>query len=125
MKNLVLLSSLILMFVLVSGFSNIESYKKHKKLIGTWNYEALDAPYQYQKGEIVFANEDKKLVGYIMINDYKIDLEDIVAIKKNVTFKVNVEGEMVTFNINYKKKTMAGTATYSGGSIDITGTKVF
>ncbi len=124
MKKLVLLSSLVLTFVLVSAFSNIESSKKHRKLIGTWSYEALDAPYQYQKGEIVFVNKDNKLSGYMMVNEYKIDVEEIVVIKKNVTFKVNVEGEMVTFNMNYKRKIMAGTATYSGGSIDITGTKI-
>ena len=123
MKNLILLSSLIFTFVLASSFSNIDSSKKYKKLIGTWNYEVLDAPYQYQKGEFIFANEDGKLIGYIMNNEYKIDLEDIIVIKKNVTFKVNVEGEMVTFNMDYKKKTMQGTATYSGGSLDVTGTK--
>ncbi|MEN8124943.1 MAG: hypothetical protein ABFR32_07395 [Bacteroidota bacterium] len=124
MKNLVLLSTLILTFVLLSGFNSIDSSKKYKKLIGTWNYEALDAPYQYQKGKFVFTNEDNKLVGYVMINEYKTELEDIVVIKKNVTFKVNVEGEMVTFNMNYKKKSMEGTATYSGGSLGITGIKI-
>ena len=124
MKKLVLLSSLMLTFVLVSAFSNIESSKKHRKLVGTWSYEALDAPYQYQKGEIVFVNKDGELSGYMKVNEYKIDIEEIVAIKKNVTFKVNVEGEVVTFNLNYKKKTMEGTATYSSGSHDITGKKV-
>ncbi len=114
-----------LTFVLVSAFSNIESSKKHRKLVGTWSYEALDAPYQYQKGEIVFVNKDGELSGYMKVNEYKIDIEEIVAIKKNVTFKVNVEGEVVTFNLNYKKKTMEGTATYSSGSLDITGKKVF
>ncbi len=123
MKNLIVLSTLVLTFVLMSGFSGIESTKKNKKLIGTWDYEALDAPYQYQKGKIIFTEENDRLIGYVMINDYKIDLEDILVVKKNVTFKIDVEGETVTFNLNYKKKAMEGTATYSGGSLEITGTK--
>ncbi len=124
MKNLLVLSTLVLTIVLMSGFNSVEGAIKNKKLIGTWNYEAIDAPYQYQKGKIIFVEKNDTLVGYFMIGDYKIDIENIVVAKKNVTFTLELEGETVTFNMNYKKTTMEGTASYYGGSNEIKATKV-
>ena len=88
MKNLAVLSTLVLTFVLMSGFNSVEDAIKNKKLIGTWNYEAIDAPPQYQKGKIIFTEENDTLMGYFMIGDYKIDIKNIVVFKKNVTFAI-------------------------------------
>lgn len=121
MKNLVLKASLVLTFLVMMSFTGIDSIVSEKVFIGTWEYEAPDAPYEYQEGEIVFAKKDGKLVGYVSIDGYKIDLEDVVVKGDKLTCEAYIEGESIVFEMVFKKKTFEGTASYSEGSLPITG----
>ncbi|RLD76490.1 MAG: hypothetical protein DRJ07_16280, partial [Bacteroidetes bacterium] len=60
MKNLILKGSLVLTFLVMMSFTGIDSTVSEKIFIGTWEYEAPDAPYEYQEGEIVFAKKEGK-----------------------------------------------------------------
>ena len=123
MKNLVLKASLVLTFLVMVSFTGIDSTVGEKIFIGTWEYEAPDAPYEYQEGEIVFAKKDGKLVGYASIDGYKIDLEDVSTKGDKLTCEAYIEGESIVFEMEFKKKSFEGTASYSEGSLPITGIK--
>ncbi len=123
MKNLIFKSSIILSLVLLTSFSVKESTFGIKKIIGVWEYSVPDAPYQYQQGVITFSKNKKEISGFLTIQGTKLNLENIVSKKNNITCDVYLEGETITFNLIFKKKLFSGKVHYSQGSLDITGTK--
>jgi len=121
MKNLILKGSLVLTFLVMVSFTGIDNSVNMKNFIGTWEYEAPDAPYEYQEGELIFAKKEGKLIGHASIDGYKIDLEDVIAKGDKLTCEAYIEGESVVFEMVFKKKTFSGTATYSEGSLPFSG----
>ncbi len=121
MKNLFLKGSLVMILFVTASFSTINKDISDLKMIGSWEYSAPDAPYEYQEGEMHFLMQDDKLVGFVSIDGYKIELENIVVKGDKVTCEVYVEGESVTLELTFKKKTFTGTASYSEGTLDFSG----
>lgn len=122
MKKSILTASMIMLVVLLSSFTT-EMAISDKQLVGTWGYETPDAPYEYQKGDLIFEMKDGKLIGFVSIDGYKIEMEDIKNGKDKFTCDIYVEGEVVTLDLKFTKKAFSGTATYSEGSLDISGSK--
>ncbi len=124
MKNFILKGTMILSFILMTSFTVTESVSVADNLLGTWTYEAPDAPYEYSEGELVFSKKDGKMVGDVVIDGYKIEMENLVTKKDKVTFEVYVEGETVTIDLLVKKKSFTGTASYSEGDLEFNGKKI-
>jgi len=123
MRNLILRSSLILSLLLMTSFTVTDSLVGTKKFVGEWEYSVPDAPYQYQTGTFNFSKIKKKITGTVAIDGYKMDLENVATKKNNLICNVNIEGETVTFDLTFDKKSFTGTASYSQGVLDMTGTK--
>ena len=123
MKNYLLKSSLVLTVLMLVSFTVIDNAKVDKSVLGTWEYEAPDAPYEYQNGELTFKMKDEKLTGVVSIDGYKMDLENLKADKNKVSGEVYIEGTSVVLDLEFQKKTFTGTATYSEGSLELSGTK--
>ena len=124
MKNSVLKGVLILSVFALMSFTLSEEKGASKHIYGTWEYEALDAPYEYQEGLIVFEKVDGKTTGYASIEGYKIPLENIKVNGNKLNCETYIEGESVYFEIEFKKETFKGTASYSEGELEFTGKKV-
>lgn len=92
-------------------------------VVGTWNYEAPYAPYEYSTGKLIFAESGDKLTGKIKIGEYEIEMRNVKAEGDKVSFGAYVEGEYVSIKISIKKKEFTGTASYSEGSIEVSGKK--
>jgi hypothetical protein len=107
----------------MTSFTVNDSLVVTKKFIGEWEYSVPDAPYQYQAGTFIFSKVEKKLSGTIAIDGYKTDLSNVVTKKNNLTCEVYIEGETVTFDLTFTKKSFSGTASYSQGELDISGSK--
>ena len=123
MKKVALKSLILLTVVIVSGFTIADSFMGVKKILGEWDYSIPDAPYEYQKGVLVLKKVDGELTGEMIIGGQGSPMEEMVYEKNNLKAMMNVQGETVRFNLNFKKKTLEGTVSYSQGSLDITGTK--
>jgi len=123
MKNIILKSTLIFTLILMSSFTLLETFKVNKKILGEWEYTAPQAPYEYQKGVLVFSKEGKELKGEMVIGGYSMVMEELVNVKTNVKSRINIEGEIVSFDLNFDKNTFEGTASYSEGSLEISGSK--
>ncbi len=121
MKKIILTSAMILSVVIMSSFAVNESIDDSKIVIGTWEYSVPDAPYEYQEGELIIEKKDGKLTGYTMMGGYKTDIEDVVVKNNNLTFYLYVESEKVIFDLDFEKKSFAGTVSYSEGELDISG----
>ena len=124
MKKLIFAATLMLSFVMFTAFTTDNESNKYKHIVGTWEYIAADAPYEYSEGDLIFSVEKGKLVGIVDIQGYKMDLEDVKANGNTVQFFLNVEGEDLDIKMNFKGKTFKGTATFSQGTLPFEGKKV-
>ena len=123
MKNLILKSTIILSLLVMTSFTAKDSTTSAKKIVGVWEYSVPDAPYEYQTGIMTFSKVKKELSGFISIEGNKMDMEKVVFKKDKLTSEVYIQGETVTFNLTFEKNSFSGTASYSQGDMDITGTK--
>jgi len=92
-------------------------------VVGTWKYSAPDAPYEYSSGKIIIAQEGDKLTGTIKIDYYNIEAEDVKLEKNTLSFGAYIEGEYVQIKVNIDGKKFSGKATYSEGTLPLSGEK--
>lgn len=123
MKSTILKLTLLLMVVVMSGFTLTETFKVNKKILGEWEYSVPQAPYEYQEGVLVFSKDGKILKGEMIVGGYSMPMEDLVNEKDNVKAHISIEGEYVTFDLNFTKLEFSGTASYSQGTLEISGKK--
>ncbi len=122
MKYAIYTVALFLTLVVTSGFTSAKI--DSDKVVGTWEYLAEDAPYEYSEGNLVFVTKSGKVIGHIVIDGYKIDMENVELKKGGVSFEVYVEGESIAIDLKITKKSFKGTASFSEGILDIEGKKI-
>ncbi|MBX2843525.1 MAG: hypothetical protein KTR26_17265, partial [Flammeovirgaceae bacterium] len=86
-------------------------------------YEAPYAPYEYTKGKMIFEKKDGKLTGTVKMDYYTIEVLDLKKEKNKVTFGINLEDEYVSMNLEFNGNEFKGKASYSEGTVDLTGKK--
>lgn len=123
MKSAILKMTLVFMVIVISGFTIAETFKVNKEILGEWEYTVPDAPYEYQKGVMILAKDHKELKGEMIIGGYSTPLVDLVNVKYNVKASMDVQGEGVTFDINFDGNTFKGTVDSSEGTMEISGSK--
>jgi hypothetical protein len=123
MKKLFFKVSAILILFVLTSYTATENVVKTKNIVGTWEYTVPDAPSQYQKGAIIFEAKEGELTGYFLIDGFKAQLRNLKSLKRNVTFEAYIQGVTVSFDLTFKKKSFLGSATYSEGTLDISGRK--
>ncbi len=123
MKKSMIRNTMIAALMLVFTVSALMAASTEKKLEGTWKYQALDAPYEYSEGQLVFTKKDGKLGGIAKVNYGSMELEDLKITGEKVSFTVYVEGEYVEINLTLKGDKLTGQASYSEGALDVSATK--
>jgi len=123
MKSLVVKNGIVLGLFLALVVGNAFAAEKAKDLVGTWNYEAPYAPYEYSTGKLIFTEAGDKVEGKIKIGEYEIDMRNLKVEGEEVSFGAYIEGEYVSLKITLKKNTFSGTASYSEGSMEVSGEK--
>jgi len=123
MKNVALKSLILISIVVLSGFTMVDSFMGVKKILGEWDYSIPDAPYEYQKGVLVLKKIDGVLSAEMIMGGQGSPMEEIVYKKNNLKAVMNVQGEIVNFDLNFTKKTLEGTVSYSQGTLEMKGTK--
>ena len=123
MKNVAFRSLILLSIVVLSSFTMVDSFMGVKKILGEWDYSIPDAPYEYQKGVLVLKKVDGVLSGEMIMGGQGSPMEEVVYEKNNLKAVMNVQGEIVKFDLNFNKKTLEGTVSYSQGTLEMKGTK--
>jgi len=114
---------ILLLVMLAASFTSVNAAKKVDP-VGTWTYQANEAPYEYSSGDIVVAKEGKELKVELKLGEYYKIKANNVEYKENVlSFKVYVEGESVSVKATLEEDKFEGTASYSEGTIKVTGKK--
>lgn len=123
MKNVAVKSLILISIVVLSSFTMVDSFMGVKKILGEWDYSIPDAPYEYQKGVLVLKKIDGVLSGEMIMGGQGSPMEEMVYEKNNLKAVMNVQGEIVNFDLNFTKKTLEGTVSYSQGTLEMKGTK--
>lgn len=122
MKKLMILTFL---FVIVLGSVNVAVSQTSKDLVGNWKYEVPSAPYGYEKGTLVFAEKEGKLVGEVKFADgYKIDMKDVAYEEGGgVKCGLYVDYEYVSVKAKIEGTKMTGTVNTPDGEMKLTAEK--
>jgi len=112
-----------MLVMLAASFTTVNAQKKVDP-VGTWSYEAEYAPYEYSSGDIVVSKEGKEYKVEIKLGEYYKIKASSVEYKDNLlSFNVYVEGESVSVKTTLEKETHKGTASYSEGTLELSGKK--
>ena len=123
MKSLVVKNGIVLGLFLALVVGNAFASGKEKELVGTWNYEAPYAPYEYSAGKLIFEKNGDEWTGKIKIGEYEIPMRNLKVEHNKITFGAYVEGEYVSIEGTIEKNKITGKASYSEGEIDVTAEK--
>ena len=108
--------SLMLIVLIVSASVNLFAQKQADP-VGTWSFNAQDAPYEYSSGDIVIGKEGKEYTAKIVYGDYEIKGQDVVLEKDQLTLRVYIEDEPISIKGTVTKETIIGKASYTDGII--------
>ncbi len=123
-------SVLFLIAAVLIGFSGIVNAQDTEKKIdpvnpvGKWDFQAVDAPYGYEKGQIVISKGEKGLKVKIIFNEYsQTDGYKVKYENNKLTFTVYVENESVYMSGTFIKDTFTGKASTTEGDIGVKATR--
>ena len=123
MKSLIVKNGIAMGLILLIAIGSAFASAKNTDLVGTWKYEAPSAPYEYSTGKIIFSEAGDKLEGKLKIGSNEIDLRNVQFEGNEVNFGAYVEDEYIKLKLTVKKGTFTGKASYSEGSLEVTGEK--
>jgi hypothetical protein len=121
MKRLLISGSagLIILFALMVNVATVSA--KDKDVVGTWDYSAPNAPYEYSKGQIIITQGEDKLEGVVNIDGYEMKLNSVKVEDDVLSFSLYVEGEYVSVKLTIKEDALEGKASTSEGLLEVTG----
>lgn len=118
------LMTLAFLFAIVIGSVNLASAQGKKELVGSWKYEVPSAPYGYEKGTLVFAEKEDKLVGEVKFADgYKIVMKDVTYEAGVLKCGLYVDYEYVSVKAKIEGNKMTGTVNTPEGEMKLTAEK--
>ena len=108
------------MLTLVFAASGNASAQKKADPLGTWNFYADEAPYEYNSGDIVIGKDGKEYTAKIVFGEYyELKAESVKFEDDELSFKVYIEGETVYIKGTVKGDNLDGKASYSEGTITV------
>ncbi len=122
MKNLLILA----FFMAVTILNAQASGAVNKDVVGNWKYEVAGAPYGYEKGTLVFAEKEGKLVGEVKFADgYKIEMKE-VKVEENGVVKCGlyVDYEYISVTIKLEGTKMSGSVNTPDGELKLKAEKL-
>lgn len=114
---------ILMLVMLTASFTSINAQDKVDP-VGTWTYEADQAPYEYSSGDIIVSKEGKDLKVEIKLGEYyKVKANNVNYEKNVLSFNVYIEGETVSIKATMEEEKFVGEASYTDGTIPVTGKK--
>lgn len=109
------LMSLVFLFSL-AAFTPADS---EKDPVGTWTFNAPDAPYDYQTGDMAISKDKKVFKVKVVFNEYyKMDATNVKYENEELTFRVYVDTETVYIKCKINDKDeLVGKAMTSMGDL--------
>ena len=121
MKNL--FSLLLTLSILCTPFLS-QANVAGNDVVGKWNYEVPYAPEGYEKGSMVFSEEDGELSGKVVFSDgYELSIKNLKVEGDELSCGIYVEGEYISIKMSISGGTMQGQVNTPDGALDISAVK--
>lgn len=124
MKILLLRITLFLSLFLSFGFNSGEDDEAASKILGSWEYVAINQGFNFKKGIVVFSFEDGKLKGNVAIGDQVIPMRKLIFEDNKIRAYIFVNGVQVDlylkFHLDYS---FEGTVSNPSGFFKVKGCK--
>ncbi len=90
--------------------------------VGVWNFTALNAPAEYQKGKMIITKPKAYacVLKFDSYPDYELKASNVVVKKNKVSFQVYVENENTSIELVIEGDNMSGKVNTSQGEMPIT-----
>jgi len=93
-------------------------------LIGGWEFTVEGAPEGYEKGFMMIVKQSGVYKVQIQLSGGVVNGENVEVSGNNITFNVNVEGEVVKVALTANGSKLSGTSTSpTSGAMNVTGIK--
>ncbi len=95
------------------------SARAENPLLGSWVFNASQAPWEYSKGKVIFVvEEDKDITGKIVFDSgIELRMAKITQEEDKITFEAYVEGYPVRTILNLKEDDMSGHVETPDGNL--------
>ena len=115
-------SGILLMFLFVFSISvsSNATEKKFKKIVGVWEFSALNAPAPYGGGIMTFKEVDKKLVGEFTIQGNPLAIPQVKFEDNTLTLGFEVENTPITLVLKLSNGVLEGTTNTPDGQVKVT-----
>ena len=115
---------MIFLFVALSGLVlsgiHVNAQSSHRALLGEWIVESTDAPYEYRKGSVIFAETDGQLTGKIRFpNQSELSVRELKAKDNKVLFTVMIDGYPINVEMTREGDKMTGKAQTPEGEVNV------
>ncbi len=119
MKKNLLWIGVSLMFIL--SFAAFTPAEKDVDPVGTWTFNAPDAPYDYQTGDFIVTKEKKEYKVKVVFNEYyKMDATNVKYENGELSFRVYVDDETVYIKGKFnEQEELVGKAMTSMGDMPL------
>jgi hypothetical protein len=118
--------TLTLIVGLVFATSQVQAQSQNTDInnfIGKWKYNSPKAPYAYQEGHLLIANEneeDHPTVTIIFSEEKKLEAENVKLVDQKLQFSIYVENEYVTVTLKRQDDKITGTADTTSDKLALT-----
>jgi hypothetical protein len=113
--------------LIVLGFvfqNQLLASETNKEIVGTWNYEAPDAPEGFTTGSMVITEKDGVLSAVLKLADgEEIEFSTVEYSEGILLMTLLVDYNTVSISCEVKGTTMTGTVSTPEGDLPITATK--
>lgn len=112
------------LLVIVITTANATVATDKKDVLGKWKYEVPSAPVGYDKGVLVIAENEGKLVGEVKFADgYKIDMKEVNYEDGVIKCGLYIDYNYISVNAKVEGSKLTGTIITPDGDMKITAEK--
>lgn len=105
--------------ILASSFTFDIPAKKYSP-VGSWEYSIPGVQVGYESGTMIIAEDGKDYKVSLQLNEYfKVNAENVVYKKKNLSFSVYVETEEILISGTFEGDEFSAKLSYSEGDFDL------
>ena len=108
--------------MLAASVAFVAARKAAENLAGTWKYTVSNVPPEYETGTMTFEEKDNKMVGYLGDTD-RSEMKELTVADDKVTFKLDFQGGLLTFNLVQKGDSLKGMVVSNDGEFPIAAVK--
>ena len=102
-----------MVFITLVWMISCTTHVEEEGIIGTWKYTAVDAPFGFQSGKVIFYEENDSIKAKLKIYGFTLPANNLIIEENKISFSAWVETEEVAINLEMQNGKMLGSVKAS------------